>query len=260
MSRPSERPRFQQLQYAFAAHLRDPQHQPVPAQIEERRMKIYRELFYNNVEGFLASGFPVLRSLMDAVHWHVMVRDFFSRHQCHTPYFLEISQEFLAYLQEERGVHADDFPFLLELAHYEWLELAMDVDADSLPATGFDPEGDLLQGRPLLSPLVNVACYEYPVHRISRDFIPRSPPEQPTYLIIYRNREDQVRFMEINAVTARMLVLLQEQPDATGCKVIDQIQQELQHPDPGQVVEGGLQALRHLRDAGIVLGTELKPG
>ena len=260
MSSLSERPRFQQLQYAFAAHLRDPQHQPVPAQIEERRMKIYRDLFYNNVEGFLASGFPVLRSLMNATDWHAIVRDFFSRHQCHTPYFLEISQEFLAYLQQERGTQTNDFPFLLELAHYEWLELAMDVDADSLPTTGFDPDGDLLQGRPLLSPLVNVACYEYPVHRICRDFVPQTPPELPTYLIIYRNHEDQVRFMEINAVTARMLVLLQEQPGATGRNVIDQIQQELQHPNPDQVADGGLQALRHLREAGIVLGTGLKPG
>ena len=54
-----------QQQYEFAAHIRDPEHKPAPDDIEDRRMGIYRELFYNNVEGFLSNSFPVLRKLMD---------------------------------------------------------------------------------------------------------------------------------------------------------------------------------------------------
>lgn len=258
MSSAESRPAFQQLQYAFAAHIRDPQRHPVPAQIDERRMKIYRELFYNNVEGFLASGFPVLRSLLSDVGWHALVRDFFSRHRSHTPYFLEIAQEFLQYLQTEREPGLDDYPFMLELAHYEWLELAVDVDPDELPTTGFNPHGDLLHGRPLLSPLAHVACYEFPVHTIGKDNIPAQAPAQPTYLIIYRNPEDQVRFMEINAITARMLVLLEERPDATGREVLEQIARELQYPHPEQLLENGKQALQHLHRVGIVLGVLLR--
>lgn len=250
---------FQQLQWQFTRHIRDPEQHPSPANIEARRMRIYRELFYNNIESFLSNAFPVLRSLLEDSAWHALVGDFFSRHKCQSPYFLEISQEFLRYLQEERQSQAGDFPFLLELAHYEWLELAADVDADTLPTSGFNPEGDLLHGKPVLSPLAYVAAYEFPVHRIGPEFMPQQPGEQPTYLIIYRNGEDQVRFMEINAVTARLLQLLQENPHASGRQVIGQIQQELQHPDPQVVTEGGLQALQTLRDVGVILGTELKP-
>jgi len=36
------RPEFMRTQYAFAAHIRDPQHQPAPADIEDRRIAIYR--------------------------------------------------------------------------------------------------------------------------------------------------------------------------------------------------------------------------
>ena len=54
---------FQKLQYAFAAHIRDPEHRAAPAGIEDRRMGIYRELFYNNIEDFLATAFPVIRAL-----------------------------------------------------------------------------------------------------------------------------------------------------------------------------------------------------
>ena len=62
---------FQRVQYRFAAHLRDPKRNPAPRGIEPRRMKIYRELFYNNVEGFLANAFPVLRRITPDARWHV---------------------------------------------------------------------------------------------------------------------------------------------------------------------------------------------
>ncbi|NNG12205.1 MAG: DUF2063 domain-containing protein, partial [Halobacteria archaeon] len=60
----TERPDFIRRQYEFAAHIRDPKHQPAPADVEDRRMGIYRELFYNNVEGFIAGTFPVLRRIL----------------------------------------------------------------------------------------------------------------------------------------------------------------------------------------------------
>ena len=71
------------------------EHQPAPDDVEDRRMAIYRELFYNNVEGFLSNSFPVLRKLHDDDRWHAMVRDFFSQHLAQTPLFLEIPREFL---------------------------------------------------------------------------------------------------------------------------------------------------------------------
>ena len=127
-----ETPAFQKKQYEFAAHIRNPEQHVRPNEVEDRRMAIYRDLFYNNVEGFISNTFPVLRSLTDDEHWHEMVRDFFSRHHCKTPLFLEIPEEFLNYLQEEREPNPDDPAFLIELAHYEWVELALSVDEDEI--------------------------------------------------------------------------------------------------------------------------------
>lgn len=100
-------PDFINKQYEFAAHIRDPEINPPPAELEARRMAIYSELFYNNVESFVASSFPVLRELYEDNQWHAMARDFFSRHKSTTPLFLEISQEFLIYLQSERNLEND---------------------------------------------------------------------------------------------------------------------------------------------------------
>ena len=49
----AELPEFQQKQYAFAAHIRDPENNPAPSGVEDRRMAIYRELFFNNLHNRL---------------------------------------------------------------------------------------------------------------------------------------------------------------------------------------------------------------
>ena len=144
---------FRDTQYAFAAHIRDPSANPAPDAIEDRRMAIYRELFFNNVHGFISNGFPVLRSLYDEAEWTALVRDFFSRHRCETPYFLEISREFLDYLQSEYRPGESDPPFLFELAHYEWVELALSISTAAAVLAGTDQDGDLLEGHPVMSPL-----------------------------------------------------------------------------------------------------------
>lgn len=249
----ADKPSFKDLQYRFTAHIRDPKNNPAPEDIEDRRLNIYRELFYNNIEGFVSSSFPVLRSLYKDDDWHAMVRDFFIRHECHTPYFLEIAQEFIDYLQNERDQHASDFPFMLELAHYEWVELALEIDENEIDMQGIDSDGDLLAGHPVISPLAWPLSYSYEVHKISADNIPDAPIT--AHLVVYRNRDDAVRFMEINAVTARLLQLLSENETLSGREALQQVATELQHPSPDTVIDSGLSTLRELKDRDIVLGT-----
>lgn len=252
MARPASA--LARLQYRFTAHLRDPRKHRAPAGIEPRRMRIYAELFYNNVQGFLASGFPVLRRITPEARWHAMVRDFFARHESHEPRFHGIAAEFLKYLEHERGPVRGDPLFLRELAHYEWVELALSVaDVELTPALA-DPNGDLLEGAPVLSPLAWPLRYAYPVHRIGPDFQPRQPGPQPTLLVVYRNRQDDVKFMEINAVTARLLELMKPRR-ARGRNLLKRIARELKHPQPVAVVAQGAAILAGLRERDIVLGT-----
>lgn len=217
---------FQETQLAFAKHLRAPDLYPAPAEIDDTRMGIYRELIYNNIESFIANVFPVLRSLLSDGHWHLMMRDFIHRHCCQTPYFLEISEEFLQYLMQERGLCEGDPVFLLELAHYEWMELALDVSEAIIPAASAYPVEPLLS-KPRVSPLAMCLSYQYPVHKISSRHQPSI--SEPTQLIVYRNREDKVRFMAANAMTLRLLYLLQTNSQANLGDQLHLIAAELQH-------------------------------
>jgi hypothetical protein len=249
------RPEFIRRQYAFAAHIRDPEANPAPADVEDRRMAIYRELFYNNVENFLSGTFPVLRRIHDDAAWHAMARAFFAAHRSHSPLFLDIPREFLTWLREEREPRTGDFPFLYQLAHYEWVELAVSVSEETIDRDGIDPEGDLLEAVPVLSPLVWHLTYDYPVHRIGPDFLPAATDRQPTCLVVYRDRDDEVGFMEVNPVTKRLLELLGTENGATGRQLLLKIAAELSHPQPEVVIDGGREILENLRTKAIVTGT-----
>lgn len=249
---------FKKHQYEFTAHIRDPEKNALPDGIEDRRMTIYRELFYNNIEGFIASGFPVIRKIYSDTNWHKMIRDFFANHESHSPYFLEISEEFISYLKNERQPQPEDPPGLVELAHYEWVEMALHVSDESINMDNINANGDLLTQHPVFSPVAWSLAYQFPVHTMAPDNLPEKAPEQATCLVVYRNRNDDVCFLEINPVTARLIHLLQENNAYSGLNAIEHISKEMKHPNPEIVKHGGKAALEELQQHGIILGTENK--
>ena len=247
---------FQRKQLAFAAHIRDPENNPAPEQIEDRRLAIYRELFFNNLLKLLSGTFPVLTRLHSGERWRAMIRQFMIRHRASTPYFLQIPSEFLDFLRNEYVADEDDFPFLLELAHYEWAELAVSVSEASNDDLTVDRDGDLLEGIPILSRLAELYAYQYPVHRISTDFIPESPTEQPTFLVIYRKSDDELGFMELNPVTARLLELIGGNDRQSGRQLLESLAAEIAYPDTSALIEHGAIAMRQMLDAEILLGVD----
>ena len=167
----SQQPSFIDTQYQFAQAIRDPDNNPAPVNIEPRRMAIYQELFYNNIEGFITNGFPVLREITSDNAWDNMIRDFLIKHDCKSPLFHEISREFLAYLDNERDCEQDPI-FMKELAHYEWVELALSIsDADIQPFQ-LELGQDSLSLKLVSSPVAWTFAYHYPVHLIGPDFLP----------------------------------------------------------------------------------------
>ncbi|MGH8456326.1 MAG: HvfC family peptide modification chaperone, partial [Stenotrophobium sp.] len=58
------------------------------------------------------------------------------------------------------------------------------------------------------------------MQRIGPDFLPREPGPQPTWLIVNRDRHDNVKFMQVNAVTARLMQWLEDNQQATGRELL----------------------------------------
>ena len=247
---------FQDKQYAFAAHIRDPENTVAPEGIEDRRMAIYRTLFFNNLYNLLGTFFPVLRKICSDSQWRNAIRAFMKVHRAKTPYFLELPEEFLDFLQNEYRVLDDDFPFLTELAHYEYAELALRVSTEENDTADVDPSGDLLANTPVKSVLSWVFAYHYPVHRISKDYLPTEPAEQPAYLAIYRRSDDKVRFLELNPVSAALLDAVENnEANLSGEKLLRELAPKIHYPDIDALIKHGVDALEEMRQLEILTGT-----
>ena len=205
MNKPAALPEFQRYQLAFTAHIRDPEAHPRPAGVEARRMKIYNELLYNNIEGFLLACFPVLRQVLGARKWAKLVRDFFTTHRSRTPYFRQIPDEFVQFLQNEWTPPEGYPPFPWRWRITNGSSWCCRYRIATWIARSIRRR-DLLDDVPLLNPVLANLRYDWPVHRIAPR---RKVQPAETYLLVFRDAADQVQFSEINAFTARLLTLLE---------------------------------------------------
>ncbi len=237
------------FQRSFGAHLRAPRRNQCPPGTPARRMAVYVELVHNNIAGFLDSCFPVARQTLGEKRWARLVKRFIATHRGETPYFREIPLEFLGWFQSTAPA---GYPaWLAALLHYEWAELAVDtmpVAADDLRVDAGVP---MTEGVPVLNPAMLLLAYDWPVQRIGPTCRPRKAA--PVQLLVYRDAEDKVRFMQLNAVTARLIALLQggSLPAQSAQR---QLAAELGYGDVTGFCTFGEATLLELQREGVVLG------
>lgn len=247
-------PRLREQQLELTRHLRDPEHVAAPDGIEERRLAIYRELLFNNIKDLLGGNFPVIRALLGDIRWPAMVRGFYRDHRSQTPLFPEIAREFMRYLESLPELEP---PFLGELAHYEWVELALQISEARSDEVAHDPAGDLLAGAPLLSPLAWPLAYRWPVHRLGPQFQPGTPPDTPTLLLLRREADGTVRFSELSPLAFRLLCRLGDEPQLSGRAQLQALAQEAGVEFGDDFIAQGRQLLEQMRASGVLLGTAL---
>jgi hypothetical protein len=236
---------FLTTQKQFSDNIRDPENSPPISGIEARRLKIYQELFFNNVEGFASGAFPVLKELLSEKDWLFLVREFFHTHQCETPYFLEISEEFLSFLAEAEYEFLPEFSY--QLAHWEWMEL----HADIAPTQDVAEPIEFIQ---LHSVLTTVDCawcqaYEYPVHKISSECLPQE--QTPSFLMVYRDQDLSVGFNELNPLSFILFEQLQKNESSSLQDILKAIAQA-HGMDENMVLNGGLEIIEQWGAVGVL--------
>jgi hypothetical protein len=258
---------FTDYQAAFAARIRDPKQAARPPGAAAKRMRVYEELLFNNLEGFLLSAYPVTRKLLGARLWRRTVRRFFVEHRSHSPLFRDIPKAFLDWMRASGAASLPALPFLPEFMHYEWLELAVSISSEEVDPSAIDTQGDLMLGRPALHPTARLACYAYPVHQIGPRFKPAAADGQAWCYLLFRDEalcdeeaagQDEVRFILLNPLSAGLLELLRERR-LSGREALAHLAEQLTtqaaptlNPNFMQL---GDELLRDLRAQGALLGT-----
>lgn len=235
---------WQTFQAAFGRYLRDPQHETLPAGVVPRRAKVYEDLLFNNICGFLDNCFPVCQQLISQDDWRMLCRSFYRDWRCHSPRFNDIPKSFLDYLESEMAPPLA-YPWFWSLAHYEWIELAVDIfDESSVNQTQISNTG--IYANPSLHNLF----YEWPVHRISPEWQPDQP--QQTFIAVYRNSQHKVCFTEVNPATHALIHLFQtglSSSEAALSYLAEQMQTDLND----SFKQFGEQAIQQLIDQGILI-------
>lgn len=199
---------LQQTLIEFAQHIRSGVND-VKDPERKRRIDVYQELFFNNIEDFCSTSFPVLKSILDDgeadSEWRQLVRKFFVEHACDTPHFIEISEEFLTYLSS--NVSLLPKPWLLELAHYEWVELAASTASHVQHQEEFR-RSDLSDYIFSIPDATWLLAYNYPVQLASAEHTNLTPVE--TYIIVYRTADFQIQFVSTDALTLHLFNFIQQ--------------------------------------------------
>lgn len=236
--------------HGLAAHVRDPAAHAAPPGIEDRRLQVYRDLVFNNLDGLLAGGFPVIRKTLGDADWRALLRRFLARHQSRTPLFPALGLELVAFLQAQPDAAR---PWLAELAHYEWAELGLQLSDAALPP--HDPYGDLLEGVPLLSPLAWPLAYSWPVAKIGPGYAATEPPANPTLVLLRRGDDGRVHFSALSPLLFRLLQLVAGNAGASGRDLLAQLAAEAGHPDTDAFIAEARPMLQRLHDERVLPGT-----
>jgi uncharacterized protein len=246
-------PSFQRYQLAFTAHIRNPLHQPRPQGVVASSMAVYTEIVFNNLFASVSACFPVAQKVLGKRSWLKLTQAFLREHSATTPIFRQIPEEFLSFLTHINSETLVLPPYLLSLCHYEWIELLVaSIASHEQSNEKISSAGNLLTEQPIFTPTMQLLHYDYAVHKIS----PRNKPKkiQSTQLLVYRNTEDHVKFLELNSVTFKLLTLIKQNLH-TGEQALTLLASKLGEAEPEKTIQFGLQILEKLRSQGVIIGT-----
>ncbi|MFZ3087973.1 MAG: putative DNA-binding domain-containing protein [Methylotenera sp.] len=246
-------PSFQRYQLAFTARIRDPHSQPPLEGVPRQRMAVYEEIVFNNLFESVSACFPVARKVLGKRAWLKLSQAFLREYSANSPLFRKIPEQFLEFITNP-GQELQPLlpPYLASLCHYEWIELFVaSIPTVENNSGNINPTGDLGKCQPVFTTTMQLLDYEYAVHKIS----PRHKPKQKesTQLLVYRDADDNVKFVELNAVTFRLIVLLQQEA-ITGEQALTLLANELKHLQPESIIQFGLEILNDLKKQGIIIG------
>lgn len=242
---------FQQ-QNTLGRYLRDPDNCAPPAGMDVARAQVYRELIFNNLSMLLSGTFPVLIKILGDEHWRSLVRIFLRDYRAHTPKFGEIAREFVEFLAAGPQALSEGAwpPFMVELAHYEWIEMALQQsDAEPLPVS----DVALILERPLhVSPLAWPLAYGWPVQSVGPDYRPDVMPAQPTLLLVRRVEDWSVKFSELSPLAWRLLQRIVAFPRLNGREQLEGLAVEAGTAGSQDFMDNGAALLRQMHGEGVV--------
>ena len=175
-----------------------------PDYLPQKNLHIYAQLIFNNINSSLKACFPICYSISKKNYWEVLVRKFMKEYKCENQMFKDIPEQFLQWLNNQ--THKSEIKklipvFFIELAHYEWIEMAISIAPDNNTEYKIIENLKTQNNYPwlstnfVLSDAWTIVDYYYDVHLINKKYQPKIKKEQANYFLIFRDKNAQVKFI-----------------------------------------------------------------
>jgi hypothetical protein len=134
------------------------------------------------------------------------------------------------------------------------VELALQIAHVEPPPADLSPDGDLLDGIPVLSPVAWPLAYTWPVPELGPEHQPQHPPSAPTLLLLRREPDGTVRFSRLSPLAFRLAQRLGEFPELSGRAQLEALAAEAGVTAMDEFIGQGVQLLEQFRRTGVLSG------
>lgn len=165
-----------------------------------KRIKLYKKLVLGSFDSVLKSIYPNCYKLLKG-NWNNLVQKYIEKFPPNTPILNKVAARFPDFLKSEKKI-LKKYPFISELALYEWKEIEI-----------YEKEDIKSNGK--LNPVHEICKFKYPIPSIienietKRQRSKEAEKESSTSVLIYRDPKTlEVRFFELTYGTLVYLELL----------------------------------------------------
>lgn len=180
----------------------------LPSELEGTRLAVYRRLVHGALNECMLSILPRTAARLGERFWRE-VRLFYAERGPRTHYLRDVPSEFLSWCEARWGT-LDDVPaYAYDLARHEVTAIEIGAACDGSPQPS-------VQELSLALPVVFQSAaalrrYRFAVHRLPEDPDDRSEPEAGSFaLLVYRDAEHDLRYLDLSPVAACILERLLE--------------------------------------------------
>jgi len=174
--------------------------------VNEKNIKHYRRLVFNNVYDSITSAYPITKKLFGKKKWKKVVNRFFSSQKIQSPQIWYMPKEFKDYVISNENKLLNKYAFLEDLLQFEWLEIEVFMMPDE--TIEYLTETNLYY----LNPEIRLIKTKYPIHLKKAKNI--TEEDKGNYFIsLHRNKETgAVEFTNLSIPFVDVLENLMEKP------------------------------------------------
>lgn len=166
------------------------------------QLLIYRGLARTALEDPLPDCFPITHALLEEADlWGDCLDAFLSSRSIQSPYYRDVNPAFVEWLATS-GWGQERWPFLLQLAHFEYIEVEILRWPDDPPPKGLKdiPAAD---SRVVFAGATRNLAYSYQVHKATKEDM--EPEAGEAFLLGYRDWEGDFFYSELSAHASAFL-------------------------------------------------------